>query len=263
VGWFKDPNVFGSVLAILVIYLLFFLIHDKELKLWKGFLVLPYLGGMIFLVNSKGAMTSLIIVIIFSLIILKIKTLQKIFNQTLIALLFLIILPLSFLLNGWHKPWIFDRNPALVQKPTPIFLPHQSERREIIKKSLEIFLQTRKEPEKFLLGHGPGKSGEILNVKPYKILLTPHNTYLLVLLENGIIGLFLFLSFIFSVLYLLWKKTVKVSFGSEKLFYIFLLGGILLILIHGLVIDTLHWRHFWLILGIASALISTNNLNRQ
>jgi len=227
----------------------------KSQKSWITLFVLAYLGGMIFLVDSRGTAISLISVIIIYLIFLKIKTSSEIFKKTLIALLFLIILPITFLFNSWYKPRMFGGNPYLaqeIQKQTPIILPHQSERKEIIKKSLEIFL-----------GHGSAKSPQLLNIKPYQILLTPHNTYLLILLENGLIGLFLFLFSIYFIFFLLWKEIIKTPFEWKNQLSIFILGSILLILFHGLVIDTLHWRHFWLILGMASALISINNQSKK
>jgi len=266
-GWFKDPNVLGSVLAILTIYLLSLVIFvKKSQKSWITLFVLPYLGGMIFLVDSRGTAISLISVIIIYLIFLKIKTSSEIFKKTLIALLFLIILPITFLFNGWYKPRMFGGNPSLVQeiqKQTPIILPRQSERKEIIKKSLEIISQSTQNPEKLFLGHGSAKSPQLLNIKPYQILLTPHNTYLLILLENGLIGLFLFLFSIYFIFFLLLKEIIKTPFEWKNQLSIFILGSILLILFHGLVIDTLHWRHFWLILGMASALISINNQSKK
>lgn len=261
IGWFKDPNVFGSVLAILILCLLFFWIHQKDLKLWKAFFILPYLGGMIIFINSKGVMISLIITLVIFLSILKIKFSKKIFTQTLIALFFLIILPLTFLLNGWYKPWTLGENQTLIQKPTPIILPHQSERGEIVQRSIKIILQSR--INKLIFGYGASNSAQLLNIKPYKIFLSPHNTYLLIFLENGLVGLFLFLSFLFSIFCFLWKKFIKTFYKlEERLFSLVLLAGIFSILNHSLVIDSLHWRHFWLILGIASGLITDTNLKQ-
>ena len=70
-----------------------------------------------------------------------------------------------------------------------------------------------------------------------------HNTYLRVLFENGLIGLGLFLFLILGVVY-------KNRREFHKPLPAVLLASLAGIVVHSLVIDTLHWRHLWLIFGL-------------
>jgi len=87
------------------------------------------------------------------------------------------------------------------------------------------------------------------------LILTPsaHNTYLRVLVENGLIGFLILLSALLAVFWDSLKLTVsaKEQGAIANAGWLFsCLGGILA---ESFVIDTLHWRHFWIIAGLALA----------
>ncbi len=90
----------------------------------------------------------------------------------------------------------------------------------------------------FIVGYGSG-SYEQFSINAF----AAHNTYIRLLFENGFLGLGLFGFLIVGVVYKnrheFYKPTMAV-----------LLAALAGILVHGLVIDTLHWRHLWLILGL-------------
>ena len=70
-----------------------------------------------------------------------------------------------------------------------------------------------------------------------------HNTYLRLLVENGVLGLLLFLAFLGAIITLTFRYKRDIITHAA-------LVSILGIIIHSAFIDTLHWRHFWLLLGL-------------
>lgn len=86
-----------------------------------------------------------------------------------------------------------------------------------------------------------------------------HETYLRVLVENGWIGLALLIGLVASGL----RKSIHVlrkGCGRLKQDGLWLLGSLSGIIAEGLVVDTLHWRHLWIVLGLvlAADLITTS-----
>lgn len=95
-------------------------------------------------------------------------------------------------------------------------------------------------------GIGPGRS-------PRELGIAPHNLYLLVFIETGWLGglsfmLFLLLSLYRSLPMLSWKSPFR---GDVFIVFASLAG----LLLQSLFIDSTHWRHFWLLLGINWGLI--------
>lgn len=90
----------------------------------------------------------------------------------------------------------------------------------------------------FLVGYGNGSYEQF---SPHQF--EAHNTYLRLLFENGIFGFILFLFLIAGVFY---KNREQFLRPDTAILLCSLLG----ILTHSLVIDTLHWRHLWLIVGL-------------
>lgn len=86
------------------------------------------------------------------------------------------------------------------------------------------------------LGIGAGESEQLLGH-------SPHQTYLRILLENGILGLLGYLIAIFLLVKRLWGNPDPLA---QTLFV-----ALISILIMNIVIDTLHWRHSWLWAGLA------------
>lgn len=87
-----------------------------------------------------------------------------------------------------------------------------------------------------------------------------HETYLRVLVENGWIGLVLLMALVASGL----RKSIRVlrkGSGWLKQDGLWLLASLSGIIAEGLVVDTLHWRHLWIALGLvlSADLIATSS----
>jgi O-antigen ligase len=109
------------------------------------------------------------------------------------------------------------------------------------------------------LGIGPGQF-EDYSIDYQKsmggaiLILTPssHNLYLRVLAENGFIGLILIIAALAFMLFAL-VKSRKIIYSSDISWIFSCLIGII---VQSFVIDTLHWRHFWILLGFLIALVN-------
>jgi hypothetical protein len=100
-----------------------------------------------------------------------------------------------------------------------------------------------------LFGLGPGAWGNA------------HSLYARTFAEHGVFGLFflLFGFFVLSIrtLFRAWQETDK-SYGLSARILIAAIAGHLL---NSFVIDTIHWRHFWLILALSWVVSTTKSLS--
>lgn len=90
-----------------------------------------------------------------------------------------------------------------------------------------------------ILGSGSGRY-EVASEKNF----SSHNVYLRLLYEQGIVGVILFVLFIAALIRKLW------CMRFERSLYVSLLLAVLFgVLVQGLVVDILHWRHFWFVIA--------------
>jgi UDP-N-acetylmuramyl pentapeptide phosphotransferase/UDP-N-acetylglucosamine-1-phosphate transferase/O-antigen ligase len=94
-------------------------------------------------------------------------------------------------------------------------------------------------------GVGPGEVARHLGVSPG---MDPHNTYVRIWAGNGPVALALFSAF----LLLLGVHALQQCLGGRRLHPAFVCAFALLAgaLVNASVVDTLHWRHFWVILAV-------------
>ena len=104
------------------------------------------------------------------------------------------------------------------------------------------------------LGIGPGRS-------PKELGIAPHNVYLLTFIETGWIGGltftgFLFLTFYRSLALFRWNSPLR---GDFFIVFVSLAG----LLFQSFFIDSIHWRHFWLLLAMNWGLIISYERSRS
>lgn len=108
-----------------------------------------------------------------------------------------------------------------------------------------------------IFGFGPGQFE--YNVLRYSgAEFSAHNLYIRLAMENGLIGLLLFIG---SLAFIIYELGIHHLQGRT---YIVMtpasLVAILMgIMVNGIVIDTIHWRHFWFFIGIGMAAITMNH----
>lgn len=102
---------------------------------------------------------------------------------------------------------------------------------------------TERTPFLILLGSGSG-AYESASVDHFP----SHNTYLRVLYEQGVVGLLLFVFFLGFVFMSALRKAQR---GS--VLHALLVASLVAIVIQSFFVDSLHWRHFFVLLGLISS----------
>lgn len=213
VGFFEDPNVFG---AYLIPPLLLSLVRlEQGRKGWLFCAIVLFLG--IFASLSRGAWVNLGVALMGWWLLRPKRRLWLITT--------LVLLAVSIGLTTILVP----QNPIAQRLG---LMPYDADRFSIQAQVLRSSLDSA-------FGYGPGLSEIVLDY-------ATHNTYLRVVGEIGWLGLFSWLLAIgMSILWALYRALKRKSVWHEVYF-----AALLGIAVESLVIDTLHWRHLWFLLGL-------------
>lgn len=93
------------------------------------------------------------------------------------------------------------------------------------------------------LGQGPGQS-------EYVFRYSPHSLYARVFTENGLFGLLSIITLLLASAYRAFKSYWQ-STGEYAVVFAIVFAALIGLIFNSFFIDTLHWRHFWLILALA------------
>ncbi|WP_217587604.1 O-antigen ligase family protein [Lentibacillus saliphilus] len=93
--------------------------------------------------------------------------------------------------------------------------------------------------EDYMIGVGPGQSERLANY-------APHSLYVRVLGENGIFGFTVLMGFLALTLF----RSFYMSIYTKHRIAILCTACLVGLYVNSIVIDTLHWRHFWILLAI-------------
>ncbi|WP_105402982.1 O-antigen ligase [Neorhizobium sp. T7_12] len=233
-GAFQDPNVFGPYLVAPLLYLLYRLLTGSLMKaplLIAGILVLA-LG--IFLSFSRAAWGLLIFAGIALVIVMLLKERTTAFRFKILAIAggaaIFLVLALAIALQFPQVSDLFTNRAKLVQDYDGARLG-RFERHKI------GFLMAMERP----LGLGPMAFGKIFGEDEHNIWLKTLTTY-------GWLGAITYQIMIWSTLWFGFRYMLR-----ERPWQAYLMVAWVMILGHaiiGNVIDTDHWRHFYLLLGI-------------
>ena len=219
----SDEEKLGSFLVR--IYGLFLALHIVKKNKSKNqnifFFILTLLTAIIILLS--GERTSLFFMILFSficLILLNIKFKTKLIFLTLISTCFFLLLFLNAnlsqrIIGDKYNQFIFSKDEVIIF--TPAHTAHY-------KVALKMFL------DKPYLGHGPRMFRLICSDGKYNACFSllcdqsqacsthPHNTYVQLLAETGIIGTILFTSGFIYITYTLLKQFLMLIFYRKRYF---------------------------------------------
>lgn len=244
-GFFKDPNVAGAFMATGALYLMSKILFGERKEVLKHTLIFIFLFISIILTFSRGSLLNLLIGVLFlGLVSLIAKRGKRFLGVLFVALLISIIfIPVileafkqSFRFRGAQWYDIYGRAIAW-------------------KAGIDLF-------KSYPLGIGPGQFEHYSldyqkSIGDPMLILTPsaHNLYLRVLAENGIVGFIVMLASIIALMF--------VGINFRKMIYnadiLWLFSCLLGILVQSFVIDTLHWRHFWILFGFLLSLLNLSN----
>lgn len=238
---FKDPDVFAPFFVPLVLWILYEIIKPtlwKSHKLLKIFLLYFFVLAIIFS-SSRGAWLNLWVglfffISIFSFFIPKIKIAQKIKLFSFVGLILL-----TFLISFYVFPYL--RHRVGLESYDVTRFEKQTE-------ALKLSVQAP-------FGIGSGQTTKTINY-------ATHSLYLRIFLEGGWFTFLIFITFLFYWGLKMFKYSLrnKVICGiSSLVIFVSFMG----ILAQSFFIDTLHWRHFWLILGIGAVMIYVDRMYQR
>jgi hypothetical protein len=225
-GFFKDPNVLGPFLVPVAIYYLFLFFSKQRRSIWNLILFIFFSGG-VFLTFSRAAWLNLFIstvALMFMLIPYR-KARRKIAIFIIIIGVFLVtFLEISKNIN------VLDINLYDFFTGRLGLQSYDIERFSAQKEFMDVMNHS---VYSLVFGIGPGNYERFAK-------MAAHSLFARYIGERGIFGLITFVLFIGIVVYEARKSHYK------KILIPILLGQF----VNSLFIDSLHWRHLWMLVAV-------------
>ena len=239
-GLFKDPNVYGPYLVPMLLFALAQL-QGNRLRGYRfllGLAVCAISAMGLFLSYSRAAWIDggVAILCFFGLQTVWGIITRQISKGLLYSILFVVVLAGAVVFIGASSSTPMGRMLA-VRIGDSGLQNYDATRFETHRRAFDTALE---QP----LGVGPGQS-ELL------FQLATHNMYLRILTENGILGFLALYGFFLLSLLRAAKGAVTLADKSHRDLFALVSACLLGIYVNGLVIDTIHWRHLWFLLGLA------------
>lgn len=234
-GLFKDPNVYGAYLAPAAVFACAQVIskHGTARLLWLA--ILASCAGAVFLSFSRGAWINATIgVSVFFLLFTFADGLSKVWWRTIV------LLPLALVLLA-GLAWQLVSVDAIGEmfEVRVGYQQYDDVRFAIQERAVRTALHNP-------LGLGPGSTEGAFG-------RSAHSLYVRALVESGLLGAFSLFAFLFlSLGRATWIAVFSRSL-EHRLRFAVIAGALAGALVESTVIDTVHWRHFWIFLGLAWA----------
>lgn len=233
--FFDDPVVYGAFLVPAILLLSCHTFQARSLRLYTLFTLLTLLlFSNLILTGSRGAWLNLLMgagaVLLLYPPVRTCSVLPKITGVVALSLTLAVMLIFIIPLGGhtFYEATLDSRYQSsdLPRLEALAAAPEQLRQRD----GLEI-----------VFGTGSG-SYEQSNARGF----SAHNTYVRVLYEQGVLGITLYLAIIACVVITTYRQRQQ-----QPLYVVLLIAVLAGILVHGLFVDTLHWRHFWVLIAFA------------
>lgn len=226
---FKDPNVFGPFLVMPALFSIRMAeLKDTTIKMRIFYnITFLILSAGIVLSFSRAAWGNFAISLLIFLFLFKVNFLRSRIH----TIIFIVLLGIPGILYFIQTPMVED---LLVSR-----LSYQSYDINRFGTQHAAFEKGLSNP----FGIGAGQSDEVFQY-------SPHSLYVRIFIENGVLGLISFVVFfILSVIksYQSYRYTKGESSGLFLVIFASLVG----IAFNSFFIDTLHWRHLWVLLAFA------------
>lgn len=226
--FFSDPNVFGAYLVPAFIISMADLCRDSSMirtRIFQG-LVSALIFLAILFTGSRGTyiQTAFAFGVFF---ILECMSIQKYKISSLLLMIGCISVPIIY----------FASTDAV-----HVILSGRVSTSDIPRVENIVFAQdliVSRDAKSLLIGTGNG-SYEFFSPDQF----SAHNLFLRIFVENGALGLIIFLCFLSLLAYQFIGERKRNR--TDHIIFASIIG----ILVHSMFIDTLHWRHFWLLLGL-------------
>lgn len=253
-GMFKDPNVFGPFFIPAILFLL----EDSrkraifKIPSWVHWLLIACMTLGVIFSFSRAAWLNLIA----SLMVYFLLNLRKFRVQTLLRLLTVSLLLLAILIGVLLSPFMADTGIAEFLLERAKIQKYDSERFGAHHGGM-ILLQ--KNP----FGYGPGQFVHVI-ADETAFEIDAHSLYVRTAVENGVVGFLLFFGGLgFMLLVLLLQHYRGQSEERTRVSPAVILAALTGLLVNSLVVDTMHWRHFWFLIGIGIYAMQENHTRKS
>jgi uncharacterized membrane protein YdcZ (DUF606 family) len=226
VGFFKDPNVFGPFALVSALWLIYLVMQSSSKPFRNG------LMAFLALLMAFGAILSLSRAVWFNLFVSSCIILFFVFRRDSRRGIIFMAIMASFALVAVSSIQFFGLN-SLVEDRMQL-LDYDIERFSIQAAGIITGLTHP-------LGVGPG------------VWSNAHSLYARTLAEQGVVGLLSLLSLLGGIVFATFNLALKEKYHLRVISAKVILAIVIGQLINSFVIDSIHWRHFWFILGIAWA----------
>ncbi len=234
-GLFKDPNVYGAYMAPAAVFACAQVIRKRgtDRLLWLA--ILASCAGAVFLSFSRGAWINATVgVSAFFLLFTFADGLSKVWWRTIV------LLPLALVVLA-GLAWQLVSIDAIGEMFEVRFSYQQYD-------DVRFAIQQRavESAQHNPLGLGPGSTEGAFG-------RSAHSLYVRALVESGLLGALALFAFLFLSL---GRAAWIAVFGrglEDRLRFAVITGALVGALVESTVIDTVHWRHFWVFLGLAWA----------
>ena len=241
-GLFKDPNVFGPFFVPAILLLLE---DSRNRVIWKTPVILHWFAiammstGVLFSFSRAAWLNLIASVAIYVTLNLRRFRLRQILRLAG-AFLLIGVLLVAVLLS----PWMANTGLGDFLQERSHLQKYDSERFNAHHGGWEL---VKKNP----FGYGPGQFAyEIADETHFRI--DAHSLYVRTAMEDGILGFLLFFGSLAYLILMLFARQMELGLGqrisqTSPAVVLATLGGIL---VNSMVVDTIHWRHFWFFIGI-------------
>jgi len=240
-GTFKDPNVFGAFLVAPIVYMVHLSIHNKTLKAFGPLFVAGLLSIGVLLCFSRGAWINLAAaVIIYGY--LAFVTAPSNWQRSRIMIYLMAGVLLGITVIGVAVQ--FDSVSGLLSERASLLQSYDAGHEGRFggqAKALTLITQNA-------FGIGPKVFGTRYHHEEV------HNVYLSIVLNAGWIGGGLYWVAVFLTIGLGLRHALKGS-GGHPIFLV-LLAAFMANALEGVVIDSDHWRHFYVLMGMCWGFMS-------
>ncbi len=235
VGLFKDPNVYGAYMAPAAVFAFAQVIRAQGMARARWLVVLGLCGGATFLSFSRGAWINVTVGVgTFFLLFTFADGLGKDWWRTVV------LLPVAILfLAGFAYQLVSIDAIGEMFKMRFGYQQYDDVRFAIQIEAVRASLHSP-------LGFGPGSTEGAFS-------RSAHSLYVRTLVENGLLGA----ASLFSFLLLTLARSAWIAVFSrtlqDRVRFAVITGVLVGALVESAVIDTVHWRHLWIFLGLAWA----------
>jgi O-antigen ligase len=235
-GFFKDPNVFGPYLVVVAAYALCSLqarpCSNIRKMFWAASCLISTLG--VLMCFSRAAWANYVVTIaVFLLLNAMAARARGGARRNIVYFLICAVVVGAAVAYTLTKPRVgeFAANRSEMQS-------YDEDRFAKHWEALELGLRNP-------LGAGPGQSHLLLGG------YNAHSLPLGVFAENGIIGLLSLLGFMLATLIRALVLSQKAGSQFQRSMFALVAAAIAGTLVNSIVIDAIHWRHFWFLLALA------------